>query len=127
MKYKKLMIIISIIATVILLLLFGNLFVYIFLPEPTVIQSVQSPDGMYTAYIYESNGGATTGFIYHLSVLEKGTTLSKGKGNTYISGFEFDIEWINDRELQVNNTSSIRIYKQREIVKGVKINYKYLR
>lgn len=117
----------SIIIAVILLLLFGKLLFYIFLPEPTVIKSVQSPDEMYTAYIYESNGGATTGFIYNLSILKKGTILSKGNGNTYISGFEFDIEWINDRELQVNNTSSIRIYKQREVVKGIKINYKYLK
>lgn len=63
------LIIMSGIAVIILLLLL----VYMFLPEPTIIQSVQSPDGMYT----ESNGGATTGFIYHLSVLEKGRIIGQ--------------------------------------------------
>lgn len=124
---KKIIIVISAIVAIMLLLLFGKLLFYIFLPEPTVMQAVQSPDGAYTAYVYESDGGATTGFIYHLSILKKGTTLRKGSGNAYISGFEFDIEWTSDRELQVNNTSSIKIYKQKEAVKGVKINYKYLK
>ena len=55
----------------------------LFLPEPTVIQAIQSPDGKYTAYIYKSNGGATTGFIYHLSIIETGKNLPKGTGNVY--------------------------------------------
>ena len=98
-----------------------------FLPEPTIIQSVSSPDGNYVAYVYESNGGATTGFIYHLSILQKDKKLLKGGGNAYREEFEFQVEWKGDNELQVNNTSLAGIYYQKEKVNGIKINYKYLK
>ena len=126
-KSKKLIIILLVVIVMIILVLFGKLIVYVYLPKPTIIQSMPSPDGTHVAYVYESDGGATTGFIYNLSILQNGAILSKGQGNSYSSGYAFNIEWINNNELQVNNTSSIRIYKQKEVVKGIKINYKYLK
>ena len=91
-----------------------------------MIQVAQSPDGKYVAYVYESNGGATTGFIYHLSILETDRILPKGKGNTYISEYLFDVTWSMDGTLHVNNTTSI-IIKQRESIKDVKVTYNYLK
>ena len=40
------------------------------LSEPNIIQEVVSPDGEYVAYVFESNGGATSWFVYRLSVLK---------------------------------------------------------
>ena len=114
-----------IITIILLLFLTGYKVIQVYLPEPTIMKAISSPSGDYIAYVYESNGGATTGFIYHLSILEKGKKLNKGRGNTYSSGFDFDIEWLDDNVLQVNNTSSIKIYKQKEMVNGIQVKYKY--
>lgn len=94
-------------------------------PEPNIIEAVSSPNGKYIAYVYEKNGGATTGFIYHLSILEKDTSLKRRKGNVYISEYEFKIQWINDDILYVDNTSSKNIGKQKVSFLDVKIEYNY--
>ena len=93
--------------------------------EPNIIEAVSSPNGKYIAYVYEKNGGATTGFIYHLSILEKDTSLKRRKGNVYISEYEFKIQWINDDILYVDNTSSKNIGKQKVSFLDVKIEYNY--
>ena len=46
--------------------------VELFYAEPTIMQTSVSPDGKYTAYVFESNGGATTGWTYHISILQTG-------------------------------------------------------
>ena len=128
MRNKRFIMFIWIFACILFLVLFSNFIIYnIFLPEPAIIQYVPSPDGEHIAYIYESDGGATTGFIYHLSIMKKDEKLTKGKGNTYSSSFEFQVEWINNAELQVNNPSPIKIYKQKENVNGIKVQYKFLK
>ena len=98
----------------------------LFLPEPTVIQAIQSPDGKYTAYIYKSNGGATTGFIYHLSIIETGKNLPKGTGNVYSAiSPVVEVVWKSERELYVENYRQV-VFVQNELVKGVKITYQHL-
>ena len=97
----------------------------VFLPEPTIIKSVQSPDRKYTAYIYESNGGATTGFIYHLSIIETGKKLPYGQGNAYSADSPvISIMWTNEQELYVENYRQ-RVYVQKELVKGIKVTYQH--
>ncbi len=97
----------------------------LFLPEPTVIQAIQSPDGKYTAYIYESNGGATTGFIYHLSIIETGKRLPYGKGNAYSADSPvISIMWTSEQELYVENYRQ-RVYVQEELVKEIKVTYQH--
>ena len=127
MKNKSFIKHISAVAITIMVLIFSTQWcIQLFFPEPTIIQAVQSPDGKYTAYVYESNGGATTDFIYHLSILETGRVLSKGNGNTYISKYLFDVTWSTDRTLHVNNTTTI-MSKQRESIKDIKVTYNYLK
>ena len=117
---------ISVVAITILFLLFSaRALVQLFAPEPTVIQSVQSPDGKYTAYVYESNGGATTGFIYHLSILKTGGNFPIGRGNVYMSKTPVNVVWVNSRELHVNNVREIA-FKQKEAIMDIKITYDYL-
>ena len=125
---KKTGIVIGIVAAAVALVIAGLYsFRQFVLSEPNVIQKIESPTSEYVAYVFESNGGATSGFVYRLSILPADKTLKKSTGNTYISDYIFDVEWTGDRELQVNNTSPIRIYKQKENVQGVNIHYKYLK
>ena len=95
------------------------------LSEPDIIQEVVSPNGEYVAYVFESNGGATSWFVYRLSILKKGKQPKRGDvGNTYINDYEFDVEWKDNDTLMVNNTTTIN-YKQETKVHGVEVIYKY--
>ena len=95
------------------------------LSEPDIIQEVVSPDGEYVAYVFESNGGATSWFVYRLSILKNGKQPKRGDvGNTYINDYEFDVEWKDNDTLMVNNTTTIN-YKQETKVHGVEVIYKY--
>ena len=95
------------------------------LSEPNIIQEVVSPNGEYVAYVFESNGGATSWFVYRLSVLKNGKQPKRGDvGNTYINDYEFDVEWKDNDTLMVNNTTTIN-YKQETKVHGVEVIYKY--
>ena len=58
-------------------------FIELFYAKPTVMQTYVSPNGRYTAYVYESNGGATTGWTYHISILPTEKNLAKEMA-TYI-------------------------------------------
>lgn len=116
-----------VIVVISLFVLAGRIFIQVYLPEPTIMQTVPSPDGKYVAYVFESNGGATTGFTYRLSILESDKKLGKGNGNTYVSGVEFDVEWMDNKVLQVNNYPTIKIYKQETLIKGIEVKYKYLK
>lgn len=95
------------------------------LSEPDIIQEVVSPNGEYVAYVFESNGGATSWFVYRLSILKNGKQPKRGDvGNTYINDYEFDVEWKDNDTLMVNNTTTIN-YKQETKVHGVEVLYKY--
>ena len=95
------------------------------LREPDIIQEVVSPNGEYVAYVFESNGGATSWFVYRLSILKNGKQPKRGDvGNTYINDYEFDVEWKDNDTLMVNNTTTIN-YKQETKVHGVEVIYKY--
>ena len=95
------------------------------LSEPDIIQEVFSPNGEYVAYVFESNGGATSWFVYRLSILKNGKQPKRGDvGNTYINDYEFDVEWKDNDTLMVNNTTTIN-YKQETKVHGVEVIYKY--
>ena len=95
------------------------------LSEPDIIQEVVSPDGEYVAYVFESNAGATSWFVYRLSILKNGKQPKRGDvGNTYINDYEFDVEWKDNDTLMVNNTTTIN-YKQETKIHGVEVIYKY--
>ena len=95
------------------------------LSEPDIIQKVVSPDGEDVAYVFESNGGATSWFVYRLSILKNGKQPKRGDvGNTYINDYEFDVEWKDNDTLMVNNTATIN-YKQETKIHGVEVIYKY--
>ena len=104
-----------------------KVFQNLFFAEPDILQSISSPDGKYTAYVFESNGGATTGWIYHVSVLKKEKQLNKGNGNVYISEIPPNgIEWLESNVLYIDDYKRIKTTKQRQKIEDVTIKYKSL-
>ena len=130
---KKILVTISVVlAIIIALIVTGNVAIKSFraflMGEPDVIQEVVSPDGKYVAYVFEANGGATTRFTYRLYVLKNGKKLKTGDvGNTFITYDEFDVEWIDDNTLKVNNIQSINIFEQKMKIDRVNITYNYIK
>ncbi len=130
---KKILVIISVVlAIIIALIVAGNValdsFRAFLMGEPDVIKEVVSPDGKYVAYVFEANGGATTRFTYRLSVLKNGKKLKAGDiGNTFITYDEFDVEWVDNDTLKVNNIASIYIFKQETKIDDVSVSYNYIK
>ena len=130
---KKAIVIIAVILAVITgLVVAGNVALNSFrtflMGEPDIIQESVSPDGKYVAYVFEANGGATSKFTYRLSILKNGKKLKAGDvGNTFITYDEFDVEWVEDDTLKVNNISSIYIFKQEIKIDDVSVSYNYIK
>lgn len=96
--------------------------------EPDIIQEVISPDGKYVAYVFEANGGATSKFTYRLSVLKNGKKLNAGDiGNAFITYDIFDVEWVDNQTLKVNNIESTYIFKQETKINNIMLNYNYIK
>lgn len=131
---KKVIVIIAVIILVIIgLVVAGNIALNSFraflMGDPDIIQEVVSPDGKYVAYVFEANGGATTKFTYRLSVLKNGEKLKAGDiGNAFITYYEFDVEWVDNNTLKVNNivTSIKAVFKQETKIDGVNIQYNFM-
>ena len=116
MKRKKLFLAIGIVAAVICCgALMRWAFIQVFFAEPAVMETAVSPDGKYIAYAYESNGGATSGWTYHVSVLKAGQKLHKGNGNIYISSIPpNEIRWEDDGVLYIDDYRSSQTTKRKE-------------
>ena len=108
-------------------LLFGGIVAVAFSSEPVIMQELPSPDGKYVAYVFESNGGATTGFTYHLSILRRGHKPGRfSKGNTFIQeDSPFSVAWVSDRVLWVENSSTL--HRQRTQIRGIEVQYRYIK
>lgn len=103
-------------------------FIELFYAKPTVMQTYVSPNGRYTAYVYESNGGATTGWTYHISILPTEKKLSKGNGNIYISDIPpVSLEWIDNSTLYIDGYVSKRTTKRKEKIYGIDVRFKSLK
>ena len=80
------------------------LYAHLFTVPIRIIQSEPSPDGKHIAYVYESSGGATTGWIYHVSVLPTSQKPKSGKGNVYTGSVAPErIEWLDNKKLFVKD------------------------
>lgn len=101
--------------------------VELFYPEPTIMQSYISPDGKYTAYVYESNGGATSGWTYHISIIQSEKKLGKGNGNVYISDIPpVKLTWLDNNTLYVDDYDSVGTTKRKEKIHNITVKFKSL-
>lgn len=93
-----------------------------FYADPTIIQTCISPNGEYTAYMFERNSGATSGWVYHVSVQPSETKLGKGNGNVYISDSQPEkMEWIDNHTLYIHDYRSNRTTKRNKRIHDVTV------
>lgn len=90
-----------------------------------IIKKIDSPNNQYQALIFERNINATTKTSYHLSILENGKDLKNAVGNVFISYNDFDVEWISNDILKVNNKRDSSKLKKSQNYKKIKIVYSY--
>lgn len=108
-------------------MLVKSTFTEIFYAEPTIIQTYVSPNEKYTAYVYESNGGATTGFIYHISIIPTERKLDKGNGNIYISDIPpVNLVWLDNSTLYVDDYKNLKTTKRKEKIYDITVKFKSL-
>lgn len=111
-------------AIVSLLIYTYALYVHLSTVPINIIQSETSPDGKYIAYVYESSGGATTGWIYHVSVLPASKKIKSGKGNVYTGSVPPEaIEWLDNKRLFVMDFQS-KNSKRKYSIYGITINWR---
>lgn len=117
-----------VIAVILLIVISRWAIVQVFWANPAISQTVNSPDGKYTAYVFESNSGATSGWVYHISILPSGKTLYKGNGNVYINSSTppNNVEWLSNNELYVDDYRSINTTKQKQSIYGITVKYRSL-
>ena len=133
MTVKKGVVIISVaLATIVAVIVAGNVvlnsFRAFFMGEPDIIREVVSPDGKYVAYVFEANGGATSRFTYRLSILKNGKKLKAGDvGNTFITYDEFDVDWVDNDILRVDNIASTYIFRQETKIDDISVSYNYIK
>ena len=61
-------------------------------------------------------------------MLKNGKKLKTGYvGNTLITYDEFDVEWVDNDTLKVNNIASIYIFKQERKIDEVSVSYNYIK
>ena len=61
-------------------------------------------------------------------LLKEGKKLKAGAvGNAFITYDEFDVEWIDDNTLKVNNIQSINIFEQKMKIDRVNVTYNYIK
>ncbi|MCR8644487.1 hypothetical protein NV379_17670 [Paenibacillus sp. N1-5-1-14] len=88
-----------------------------------IIRNLNQPDGgHFTAVYYERDCGATTGFSYHLSVIEQSSELANVTGNVYISDSEFQISWHDSINLSIQGSSGDK-FKKMANMNGIIIKY----
>ncbi len=98
-------------------------------------KEVVSPNGIYTAYVYNFNGGATVGLNQCVSIIEtnnnKTDILLEDSPNIYFNtntnSKKVDIEWEDDNTLKViynEDLDYIDYVKLRvDVFNGIKIKY----
>lgn len=93
--------------------------------DANILYELYSPNREHIAYIFENNTGATSPFIYRLSILKSNEEANLTKGNTYISYDSFNGYWIDNSTFKVENTGTKEILKQKKKINNIVVLYNY--
>ena len=93
--------------------------------DANILYELYSPDREHVAYIFENNTGATSPFIYRLSIKKSNEEANLTKGNTYISYDNFNGYWIDNSTFKVENTTTENIFKQKKKINNIVVLYNY--
>jgi len=95
--------------------------------ENTIWQKAPNRNVQTTAFLFERNCGATTGFSTQLSIVT-GDELPDDGGNVLILDGYFDelrIEWKGADKLVVSNVpANVRVFRRVEVFDGVTVEYR---
>lgn len=93
--------------------------------ENEVSAAVRSPSGKMKAVVFNRGCGATVGFNTQVSVLSAEAALPNAGGNVLVvdDDVPLALHWESDGSLQVAGTLPSRIFKQEQVVAGVRITY----
>ena len=91
-----------------------------------VIKKEISPDGLYIAYAFLRNCGATTSFSPQVTIMKNGKELKNEGGNIFIGNRSeyIDIKWEDSKTLIIYHTvNANNIHKQEDEIYGIRIKY----
>lgn len=93
--------------------------------ENEVSAAVRSPSGKMKAVVLNRGCGGTVGFNTQVSVLSAEAALPNGGGNVLVvdDNVPLALHWESDSSLQIAGTLSSRVFKQEQVVAGVRIIY----
>jgi hypothetical protein len=130
MKFLNKKVLVSII--VILFAVCGALILLLFsygIVDNNVIKYFDS-NGKYKAVLFVRDAGATTGYSYQVSVINKNQNVGKKPGNIFICEYDqwdktnIDVSWISNNKIQISYfDKGIHIFKNVESIKDVKVEY----
>lgn len=93
----------------------------------TIVKSIDSPNGNYTAVAFIRDLGATTDYSPQVSIIKKGRKLLNQPGNVFIGdkSKQIDISWQDDNTLIIFvNCAERDIHLQLTNYKNLNIEYK---
>ncbi len=100
-----------------------------------IIQALPSPDGRYTAFLFQRDCGVTTSFSTQASVYPKGVQLGNLGGNIFVADLPGDgptissggptahLRWTGDRNIEIQYHHTARTFLTEERRSAVKIAY----
>jgi hypothetical protein len=92
-----------------------------------LIKNVKSPNGKYTASVFERNCGATTPFIKIVNLHSSTAKVDFDKDNDWVFTIhgqsDVKVSWLLDDKLKVSYTSTGDTPTQREKWNGINITY----
>jgi len=99
------------------------------------IAEAKSPDGIYTAIMFQRDCGATTGFSTQVSILKTGQSVS-GAGNVFVAdsnqgtaapgnweGPWVEMQWRGSKTLLIHYAVGSRVFVQKTSVSGISVEY----
>jgi hypothetical protein len=92
--------------------------------DDEVTSTLSSPSHTISAFVFNRNCGATTGFNTQVSLVREGAALS-GAGNTLIldGTVPLKLRWVSGSRLEITGLGSAKVFKQEQSVAGVSVAY----
>ena len=91
-----------------------------------IIKEEISPSKKAKAIYFEGNSGATSGFVYRISILNPYEKLSKNnKGNVLITDSQVKMKWKNDTLVLYYCAQEKDVFKMEDYIKGIKILHEF--
>lgn len=92
----------------------------------SLLHTVNSPDGQYTAFVFRRECGATAPDSTQANVQPIGTTLNSEKHKAFVvvdGAPGLNLRWDNANQLVVSGITTERIYRQEPVADSIQVRY----